>query len=661
MHKFRLYILFLFLGLFSACGKYGYDFEDGYTKGDEEGNTETPNGKIDKSQFAKAAIFPGLVGEKVRRIADTSVSLIFNTVEVSPSKAYVRYFPEAILSTGLYAPAGEPIKITVPSGVNGLFAQVGSHATALPASEANRREQSISQTVALLPGDNYVRNPFGGTILIKSNVVQKQNGGKVDLKVSGAVKSNDFVLGVSNLSTWLSELENNDVPWLELRGKYVAFSVSRARLLKFKSQLDPEFTLKFWDDILEKDVYALLGLENKNLADGNSIPFYQNRIVLDIQPLHGAGTEGLPIVIQDDDDMVQLLASRSYVLANMGKGSLWNIMHFIGHNYQQNRGWEWVDLNETSPLFFIYKTANRLANEGIANQEISNTALQKAYDYVNMLVKKRFDDIGKYAFPTEYGIFRMAPFLQMIEKIKGGDNTIYKGKTGWDFLNILYYRGRNNDLNLDIVQNKKDFFYRTLCEFTGKDYNRFLMEWGIIPSTSVYREMRMKFPPMDKDIWTYNSITKVGGTTTLPLKYDVNNVGYAYKSTWTISTSFTTANLSDRDYTTYCSLAKGTSTELASLSIDFGFVQGISGFYYGNNAATTSVKDIEVYVSNDNETWVLLQSFNNIAVPIRSRIEFPFTAAKDTKAVDTRYLKLVFPTSGTTVALSELGFYFDGK
>lgn len=51
------------------------------------------------------------------------------------------------------------------------------------------------------------------------------------MEINGAYRSPDFIVGSTDVTAWVEQLRTTTVPWLELRGRHVAFSVQRERLL----------------------------------------------------------------------------------------------------------------------------------------------------------------------------------------------------------------------------------------------------------------------------------------------------------------------------------------------------------------------------------------------------------------------------------------------
>jgi len=55
--------------------------------------------------------------------------------------------------------------------------------------------------------------------------------------------------------------------------------------------------------------------------------------------------------------------------------------------------------------------------------------------------------------------------------------------------------GANND------QDKKDFFYERLSEFTKKDMEPFMKQWGLYPSSVSKNKISAQFPLLTEQVW----------------------------------------------------------------------------------------------------------------------------------------------------------------
>lgn len=520
-----LYTVSLFV--LASCGKYGYDFEDGYQQGDKEPSdivTDTTMFVADKSLYHRARIYPGLVGESVKRIVDTTITIDMDYVYVSSEHLKVNVVPKPIFSTGLYAPAGENIRIVVPQGVVGLTAQIGVHMDNLSGKDPLRRDPIIYTKKELFPGANYVKNLYGGTLWIITNNSRPQ---PVSLTIAGAVRSPDFILGESDPTSWLAEVERTQVPWLEVRSPRVIFSIPRTMVVNYKADaIKVEGALTEWNEIYEKDFYDWMGLELNTTDLRNRYPDLAERAVLDIQPSVGYAHNGNPWVAQADRHWFRMFVDRDYILNPEGLDEVsWGAFHELGHNYQQGGTWSWNGLGETTNNLFIWKAANRLNRLEIAAHPSIPEAFEVGLAYASKTGSKNIIT-DKETTEGSHPFVKILLFLQIYNKAVGAN-----GESGWDFMPYIYKKARNTEYSFSLDEAKRDFFYRALCEFTGRDYQRFCKAWGIQISALARREMAALYPPLERAIWTYNPLTDTGGEDELPTKYDLD------RDDWIVSAS----------------------------------------------------------------------------------------------------------------------------
>lgn len=655
--KKKLFFICAALSLLASCGKYGYDFADGYQQGDPDGNdpgNDTSMTWIDRSMYDKARTYPGLVGANVKRIQDTTINLPLNFRWVNSSDLKVSVVPSPVFSTGLYAPAGENIRITVPEGIIGLSAQIGAHTDDLTGKDVLRRQPLLYTVKELMPGENYIRNPFGGILWIRALLSQPQD---VPLKVQGAVRTPDFIHGVSNQADWLKDVEATDVPWLELRTKRTIFTVPRNLVLQYKNELKVAEVLAFWNKIYEKDYYDWMGLTEGNTDKRHAYPELPERGVLDIQPSVGYAHSGFPWVAQQDKHWFFMFSNYDYVIGTFSQNEgAWGTFHEIGHNYQQGRTWSWSALGETTNNLFVFKAAQRLNNSLVASHPALNEAFTKGVAYASSTAGKNFNtlsDVNDGLKP----FFRLTPFLQIFNKVEGKN-----GEPGWDFMTYLYTQSRNSNLSFSLEQAKIDFFYRSLCDFSGKDYARFFAAWGIPVSNPARREMRNKYPPMDRMIWAFNPLDNTGGDAPLPPKYDLTN------SLFTYSVNAVTATndgdgipaLNDGNYTTYwhsCWSGCPSPTLPVQFDVDMNGVEAYKGFYYSNRNHAMYNKHIRIYKSDNKRTWTLIGDYPNQPDIRGQRIEIEFDQIHES-----RYIRVEFPSYGNNashVAVGEIGLFYD--
>lgn len=666
----KRYIVFGFIAgmiaLVSSCGKEGFDFKDGYQQGDETESpimTDTTMGKADKSLYHRARIYPGLVGENVRRIQDTTLSLLIDREYISDFQYKVSYTPSPIYSTGLYAPAGENVRITVPAGVVGLTAQIGVHTDNITGKDAPRRDAIIYTRKELFPGNNYVGNLYGGTLWIIS---QKTRPTPVNLKISGATKANDFVLGKMTVSDWQKQVLANDVPWMDLIGKRTAFSVPRSLVVKLiqSGKMDHvDEALQLWDDSYEKDYYNWMGLSPTAVNPINRYPSLWERGVMDIHPSAGYAHSGSPWIMQEDEYWLDELTNPNTIK----KGTSWGTYHEVGHNYQAGSSWSWSDLGETTNNLFIFNAAR---NRGETNRIDFHPALKTSIP--GALKFAAYNEVKTFKpFPTGYGLdaddpfARLTPFLQIFDKVKGKN-----GESGWDFFPYIYSKARNENFFTSLDQAKKDYFFRQLCHFTGKDFHRFFFAWGIPISTAAKREMRNLYPPMANKVWDYNPLTFTGGDDVLATKYSLPRAAFVYTSNVSTATGESTGKIDamqDGKSDTYwhtcysgCSVATNLPVEIM---IDMKTINAFKGFFIQNRQNNTYATKVIVRISQDNKNWVDMGTYDlakSSETTAQRNVMREFTFDK---IVEAQYMKFSFPEKNLSgenhVALAELGVFYD--
>ncbi|MCA5005909.1 M60 family metallopeptidase [Sphingobacterium bovistauri] len=651
-----------------SCGKYGYDFADGWQEGDKTGTdpVDTSLTYIDRSKLDRARIFPGLVGSNVRRAQDTTVTLNLNFRSITAEDLMVNYAPMPVYSTGVYAPAGENIKIEVPAGAEGITVQIGSQSNDLSEESIMYRDANVVTSKSLVVGTNYIRNPYGGLIWIKPSIAIAN---PVNFKFSNVVRSSDYVQGKSNQVEWLKDVENNDVPWLEIRSERVVFTVPRSLVLQYKSEINIESTLLKWKEIYEEDFYKVMGLTPHNAITKNSYPELPERGVLDIQvrrPYYSL--PGYPWTAYMDKYWFNRMTSTDNLLKNSIADS-WDVYHLIGHNYQMWGGWSWKGLEEVTNNLFILKAATRV---GLAENSLS--------EEVKRLITKSLTFADKNTiknFNTSFGdgddsYYRLTPFLQIFEKVKGKN-----GENGWDFFTFLYKEARNSSYYFGgLDQAKMDYFYRALCAFTGKDYARFMQAWGIPVSVLAQKDMRKLYPALDVAVWKYNPITNSGGDESLSAKYDMSSPDFLWTSNMATATNESLGSfkaLSDGLTNTYwhtcwdgCSInTTASESSPTNLDLDTKLIRLISGVYLQNRQGNTYRRRAIIYTRTvETAAWVkqgeLVLANDNNDPTKDARKEFKFAEVVDARYIRFSFIEDNFDNSPHT-ALAEAGAFYESN
>lgn len=481
---------------------YQYDIENGtdeYT-GDESNVTIDTTLAIDISMYDKARIFPGLVDTAAeRRIADTTISLDLSRVYLSPQELGVTATPQPIYSTGLYAGPGELVIVNVEGNMMGLSLQIGSHTDNLMNTGAASREPIVYTTKALFPGKNYIRNGLGGYIWIK-----KKEGiiGSADfqLHMSNVYKAPDYVVGTGiNANVWANEIRNTTIPWLELRGEHVGFTVSRARIAS-KLLDDPDFAtnmeqlLETWDNIMKTYYYAYYGLVEGNSDTRFRMPEFPERVVMDVQLEDNVYMRwtGQPIATLNTNAMMNDLTDYRALVS----GNSPNIFTAMGNNYAMISSPWWSQMAGAANVIPLYRLAEQGFKDGLSNRmsDIFPADGEGIHHLFPLALEYAAADSSKWLRSdagTDFNAFALLPIIQLANY----NNDDY-----------AFYEHLNTKIKQNPVSSGVNFFFTELCTYFGKDFAPFFDHWGIdLPDGA--RAVGRNFLLLDKAIWLYDPLS----------------------------------------------------------------------------------------------------------------------------------------------------------
>ncbi|MBZ4188301.1 M60 family metallopeptidase [Niabella beijingensis] len=490
--KQSIFPLILFcIGILIACNKeYGFNFENGYTPTDfpDTVNYEVDTSvKIDKSKYVAASVFPGLINPDEPRLQNYKVEIDLNYINVPAADLRISVAPQNWLSTGVWAPAGELVTVEVPDGIYGLEAQIGSHTDNLSGKPELKRDPLIYNRKQLFPGKNYLRNLYGGLIYI---IPSKPTGSVVPVTFSGVAKSASFFLGKTTDSEWKELVSKTSVPFFELVGTRIVFTLEVAKL-KSAPISSPTELMTLWDKTIKEVYWDWYGLTEGNPDVKNRAPVNQWRIVHDVQPSVGAQHSGFPVVAMNTMNYFTQAVTPELV-----RTSNWGTFHELGHNMQMHSTWTFGGNGEVSNNLFSFKNAQRNSYRHGNELRSWNAALP----YVSLdSSKKLWTGTGtNISNPTDDA--KMSFYTQIFEKY------------GYDFMTYLCIAARNARFTSIDDQSKTDFYYERLCEFTQTDMYRFMREWGLkISQTSRNVIAGKGYPKLRTNLWMYNPYTRTGG------------------------------------------------------------------------------------------------------------------------------------------------------
>jgi len=393
-----------------------------------------------------AAEFPGAVGADAPRVAAT--------VRVDTS------VPDWA-STGLYAPPGEPITVTLPDGAEGagLWLRIGPHTDTNWHHDRWTRFPDISYAAPLTQKVTRFGNPFGGLIYIV--VPHGCRFGSMDVGIQGAVEAPLFVQGVTPLHIWRSTIRNRPAPWAELATRKIILTVPSSVVRNLD---DPEALLAVWDHALDC------------IADLAAIPrdrVRPERICSDMQISAGYMHSGYPIMTWLDVPPVMVDRDK---LVQGGSKTCWGFWHELGHNHQSG-DWTFEGTGETTVNLFSLFCCERVNHEPVVRNGWLNVAQR------NARVRKYFDDGAKFdEWKADPGLSLM--FYAQLQQA-----------FGWGAFQRLFAeyrrlpqseRPRNDD-------EKRDQFMLRLSRQVGLNLAPFFTAWGI-PTSEAARKSLADLP-----------------------------------------------------------------------------------------------------------------------------------------------------------------------
>ncbi|QKJ31079.1 discoidin domain-containing protein [Mucilaginibacter mali] len=628
-NRFLNFIAILLLaGGFTACKKYGIAVPDGYEDASQNQKSitvDTNMANIDRSGYAKARVFPGLVDQTEPRVTNQKFTLDLNFTAQTADNLRIQVAPQAQYSTGYYAAPGELIKLVVPAGINGLSMQIGGQTDDLTGKAPLLRDPIIFNRQELYPGVNYMRNIYGGTIYISASFAIPT---PVEFTISGAVVSPDFILGVDTHDAWKARVLASKVPWLELRSKRVVFLVPRDKIVsQFNSTTEPLTNiaepLSLWNTVFDVDYNGWMGLSDNAADTKDRSPQGQWRGVLDIQLSAGYGHNGFPFVGLNDMEWFSAFTSATRLKTSV---NTWGSYHEFGHNCQQPTVWSWSTLGETTNNLFSFKVANRInANYNTLHPSVSS-GFPLAITYASTAGTKNFDSDAAIDDPFK----RMTPFVQIFE--------LY----GYGAMTKLYTEARHAQRLANNDQDKHDFVYEKLSEYCNTDLIPFFEAWGILISTQSQAKIGLKYPLLNKQIWTYNPLNKTGGTAAIVYTTTVLSASSPAQEG-------STAALVDNNLTTYFHSQYTNPTPAQSYPFTFILSAGanmpIKGMYFNGRAGTNragDAKEVEIFSSRDNINYTSIGTTILPNSPNRYEYNFP------NGNVNAKYFKVVVKSGYTT-------------
>lgn len=542
MKRYFLYtLMFLVLGssILSSCSETDFDIENGWDENrtdNSDVDVDTLVG-IDASMYHQARIFPGLVDTLTERHIETTIHLDLSKPFVTTQDygftnkvvgtQLAQFMPQPIYSTGLYAGAGELVKIVIPEeNVFGLTVQVGIHTDDLSKVTSYFREPIVYTRKTLHSGTNYIRFPLGGYIWILRDL--NAIGSKdLALSFSGVYAAPDFIKDETDPDKWLDMVKNTTVPWLELRSKYLAISID---LLRIKSHISENQNFAYeindllnkWDNFMEL-YYQSKGISAEAEKDSDRMPYFPERIVFDAQLV-----DNLAYHINNIQAIMMLKTAQFYnEMVNYGNIKSTDILTLYTALNQKylltSMDSKWESAISRLPL---YRNAEQNIHTG-AYDHIADCGIEldeyllPSYSFAAVDSTKSLSDAksGKTTIPSH--ILRLAALSQL------GKYDLFKDRTEYSSLNSIFASFRKSG----ILSRDETYMFHALCDAYKENLTPFYDYWGI-ELNDADREYAARYPLPSRQIWKICPVDKNNIFANADL-YDESSFRYRHnRSNW---------------------------------------------------------------------------------------------------------------------------------
>ncbi len=365
-------------------------------------------------------------------------------------------------STGLYAPAGGVVEVTVPrEAVGKLSVRIGCHSDELWDLDSWHRFPSITMQRSLSSMTTKVASPFGGLVYI---VVPENCGlGNQNVSIKGPVEAPRYVLGQTSLEDWRSRIRNLPGPWAELETNKVIFSLPSSVVRKLD---DPESLMKFWDRVM--DACADLAARPRDRER-------PERYCNDRQISAGYMHSGYPIMTWMD--VTQFEVDLPKLMSNDRNGD-WGFFHEMGHNHQSDM-WTFNGFGEvTENLFSVYIL------ETVCSQTV-NTHSTISPEERTKRMTAYFSKPVSYERLTADPFLALLPYLQVVKDF------------GWEPIKKTFaeYRTLPGESRPKNEDEKRDQWLVRFSKAVGRNLGPFYDTWGFPTSDQAKTEVK------DLPIW----------------------------------------------------------------------------------------------------------------------------------------------------------------
>ena len=294
-----------------------------------------------------ASVYPGIPESKMRETRTV-------TMDLSVPRWH---------GTGLFAVAGEPLKVTIDESLvrEGLRLRIGTTTCRVTAHDKWMRAPVVDVEVPLCKTETTLSSPFGGMIYV---VVPNGKSGSAKVKISSACPAPWFALGRTSVEEWRRSIRSLPAPFAEIESASIALTVPSSLIRDLD---DPTPLLKVWAEILDIDAkFTALPMPRRSAE----------RMCVDVQLCAGFMHAGYPI-------MIPWVSARHLVNAatiRAGKEeNVWGLFHEMGHNHQ-NPDWNFSGAGEVTVNFFTLRCMEEICGIKPRQTRMGREGIRRAYE-----------------------------------------------------------------------------------------------------------------------------------------------------------------------------------------------------------------------------------------------------------------------------------------
>lgn len=503
-----------------SCVKESFEEEDSYIpKNPSEGGESSTNPYWDWADK-----FPGVVPSGIERVhnEDVTVNGGYDPLAIAPETPVLQ-------SSGYYVASGDYVTIEVPANVTNLHWQIGIGYPLLDGQLRNRYTDVTSRG-ELQPGENRISSYFGGYLYFyyEPEDVPSED---ITVKVSGVVPSDDYHLGETVQSEWLTVMqeranllqhpvENVDsmafLSWTELHSKHMILTAGVPEISNLQY---PDRLLEAYDVLIET-CYKWAGL------DIESQP--KLRLYTDIQLPDAGQTVGsksaklnyygiYPMGFRRGEGVSIAAAAPKLMNLQMVLGHISDGAEFMTLTYSLAEAFSgaWMH-NEyfntyIGKIFLMYYT---YLTQGISSNNITTNFANRVaglmqYEDVNHSNGNAFTAFMKANEHDD----RLTFFMQLAQQY------------GWPLYTFVNQRAKELGITYDGSSELNemeyfDFFAMCAAEYSGKNLLPFLDKWKFPISTAAKQYLALF--PEEEEFWTSYDLAVTPSFT--PLEPDLSHV-----------------------------------------------------------------------------------------------------------------------------------------